>query len=279
MTDRRISSAAELALPALAELFTEGFRGYLLPMRFTTEALAERICAEHIDLSSSRVLWNGQARAGIAFVARRGRVSRLAAMGIAPEARGQGAGGALLGLVLDDARARRDEKMRLEVFEPNAAARALYEHRGFRLVRRLVGYEGHQLERAAAALEELDPASFSQVLPSDDGLPWQLERASLAAPPSSARCFTLQRKSFAYLSGIAGQVAWLRGIYTLPAERRRGHGRKLLAALAAHFPAQRLSVPAIFPEGLGAPFFAALGFVPGALTQLELALDLTPGSR
>jgi GNAT superfamily N-acetyltransferase len=274
----RIDSAAELALPALAALFTDGFRHYLLPMSFTAASLAERICAEHIDLSASRVLFRGTTPAGLALIARRGRVCRLAAMGIIPEARAQGVGSVLVARILDDARARNDTRVRLEVFEANGPARALYDRFGFRQVRRLVGYEG-TLHPLAAQLEELDPAHFSQLLPPDEALPWQLERASLAAPPTGARCFSLERKSFAYLSGIAGQIAWLRGIFTLPQERRRGHAKRLLQGLAAHFPAQRLAVPPLLPEGLAAPFFTAIGFGHGALTQLELALDLPPQSR
>ena len=276
--DLRIDSAAELALPALADLFTEGFRHYLLPMQFTAATLAERICAEQIDLAASRVLYQGAKPAGLALIARRGRVCRLAAMGIVPEARAKGVGKMLVHRVLDDARARGDSRMRLEVFEANAPARALYERCGFKLVRRLVGYEG-PIEPLAAPLEELDPASFSRVLPPDDGLPWQLERASLAAPPTGARCFTLERKSFAYLSATTGQVAWLRGLFTPPEERRRGHARRLVQALAALFPAQRIAVPPLLPEGLAAPFFAAIGLAPGGLSQLELALDLPAASR
>src|SRR4051794_20359074 len=103
--DRRIDSAAALTLPELAALFTEGFSGYLLPMHFTAEALAERICAEHIDVAASRVLWvragdpANEKPAGIALIARRGRVCRLAAMGIAPGQRSQGAGRDLLAAV------------------------------------------------------------------------------------------------------------------------------------------------------------------------------------
>jgi GNAT superfamily N-acetyltransferase len=272
MAALRIESAKTLPLPALADLFTEGFRDYLLPMHFSAEALAERVCAEHIDLALSRVLFAEATPSGLALVARRGRVSRLAAMGIAPAVRGKGAGHALLRAVLEDARARGDARMRLEVFESNAPARALYEHAGFSRVQRLVGHEG-RVEPRASPLEEMDPASFSRLLPSDDGLPWQLERASLAAPPSSARCFSLDGLSFAYLSGIAGQVAWLRGIFTLPEARRRGHARRLLQALAALLPGKRLSVPPLLPEGLAEPFFRAAGFEPGALTQLELALQ------
>jgi GNAT superfamily N-acetyltransferase len=274
MDDLRIDTAAELTLPALAQLFTDGFRHYLLPMHFTAAGLAERICAEHIDLAASRILWSGSTPSGLALIARRGRTSRLAAMGIIPEARAQGIGRKLVARILDDARARGDARMRLEVFEANAPARALYERSGFRLLRRLTGYEGTSIAPQAATLIELDPAHFSQLLPPDDSLPWQLERASLAAPPTGARCFTLERKSFAYVSGVAGQVAWLRGLFTLPEERRRGHALRLVKALAAHFPGQRVSVPPLLPEGLLAPFFTAAGFAPSALSQLEMALDL-----
>ncbi|HEX4384653.1 MAG TPA: GNAT family N-acetyltransferase [Myxococcales bacterium] len=270
----RIDTAAELTLPALAQLFTDGFRHYLLPMNFTAAALAERVCAEHIDLAASRIFWSGNTPSGLALIARRGRVSRLAAMGIIPEARAQGVGRKLVARILEDARARGDARMRLEVFESNAPARALYERSGFSLVRRLIGYEGASIAPMAAPLEELDPARFSQVLPPDDSLPWQLERASLAAPPTGARCFTLEQKAFAYVSGVTGQVAWLRGLFTLPGERRRGHALRLVKALAAHFPEQRVSVPPLLPEGLAAPFFTAAGFGPGALSQLEMAQDL-----
>jgi GNAT superfamily N-acetyltransferase len=275
MDNRRIGSAAELSLHALADLFGEGFREYLLPMRVTAPALAERIAADQIDLAASRVLFAEGKPAALALIARRGSVSRLAAMGVAPSLRGQGAGKELVEAVLSDARSRGDLRMRLEVLELNTPARALYERRGFRRVRRLVGYEGAFEERPLAPqLRELDPAAFSRLPFVDEGLPWQLERASLAAPPAGARCFSLDDRAFAYVSGAQGQVAWVRGLFVDPAERRRGWGKRIVQALAAVFPAHRISVPPLVPEGLAAPFFAALGFSPAAFSQLELAIDL-----
>ena len=134
MDENRIESAADLRLTELAEIFTAGFAGYVIPMRMTPAALAQRIAAEDVDLEASRVLRRGADRVGLALVARRGWVSRVAAMGIRPEARGQGVGRALLERLLEDARARGDRRIRLEVFESNATARQLYERGGFRIV-------------------------------------------------------------------------------------------------------------------------------------------------
>jgi ribosomal protein S18 acetylase RimI-like enzyme len=279
MNDWRIASAVELGMPALAALYSEGFRHPLLPMQLTAGTLTERLCAESVDLAVSRVLWSVESPLGLALVARRGSSCRLAALGVIPEARGQGAGRTLLSQVLDDARERGDRAMRLEVFEANVPARSLYERCGFQVARRLLGYEGHQIVALPAALEELDPASFSPLLTRDDSLPWQLQPASFAAKSSTARCFTLARKSFAYLSAVGKKVAFLRGLFTPPGERGRGHAGRLLRALVAHFPEQRISVPPLLPEGFAQPFLDSVGFVRGALTQLELVQELLPSAR
>lgn len=303
MSERRIGSAKDLTLAALAELFVEGFRDHVLPMRMTVEQLSERIGHEQIDLAASRILWEADEPSALALVARRGRVSRLAALGVVPRIRRTGAGRALVDAVVGDARERGDLRMRLEVFEVNARARALYEQAGFRIVQRLVGYDGpgprapplgrraddqhgdrrdddqRGSDRTAPpelleGFTEVERTAFGEVLPVLPGLPWQLERASLAVPPSSARCFTQDGCAFAYLSGVLGQVAWVRGIFTIPDGRRKGHARRLVRGLAALFAEQRLSFPPLVPEGLAASFFASAGFVRSPLTQLELSIEL-----
>ncbi len=64
----------------------------------------------------------------------------LAAMGVAPAARGRGLGAALLDAALKTAAAMGARRMFLEVAEGNLAAIALYESRGFRRVGRRAGY-------------------------------------------------------------------------------------------------------------------------------------------
>src|SRR2546430_9100438 len=87
-----IRSAALCPLSGLAELFTAGVAGYVIPMKMSADALAERVANEDIDLALSRVVVRGGDELGLALIARRGRESRLAAMGIRAEARSAGAG-------------------------------------------------------------------------------------------------------------------------------------------------------------------------------------------
>lgn len=270
------SSAADYPLSQLAGLFTASFAGYLVPMEMSVDALAERVASEDIHLASSLVLLSGDKHAGLGLMARRGRTSRVAAMGLVPERRGQGAGRVLLEQLLAGARARGDLRVLLEVFESNAPARALYEHAGFRRTARLVGYEAKQPPARAADLREIDAAEFAaQMGRADPGpLPWQLQAASLAAPPASARCFTLEDKAFVYLSAISEARLTIRGVLTLPEHRRRGWASRLIGGLAARFPGRAMAVPQLIPEHLGAEFFAAGGFSPVPLALLEMALPL-----
>lgn len=55
---------------------------------------------------------------------------------VAPEARGQGVGSALLDAIAAEARARGFREVRLDVVDENLRARALYERRGYRAVGR-----------------------------------------------------------------------------------------------------------------------------------------------
>lgn len=269
-------SAAEYPLSRLADLFTASFAGYLVPMEMSVDGLAERVAAEDIHLASSRVLLREGEPAGLGLLARRGWVGRVAAMGLLPEVRGKGAGRALLAELVAGARARGDHRLLLEVFESNAPARALYEHAGFRTTTLLVGYDAKRPQARPADLREIDPAEFARRMdPADTGpLPWQLQASTLAAPPATARCFTLEDKSFAYLSGISEKTLTVRGVLTLRGHRRQGWATRLLGGLAARFPGRALAVPQLIPERLGAEFFAACGFSRTPLSLLEMELPL-----
>ena len=276
MPTLRIVSAAELRLDELAALFTDAFAGYLVPVTVSAAAFAERVCAESIDLSSSVVMLR-EAPVALALVARRGRESRLASMGVIPSARRTGAAAALLARVLDDARARGDRWLRLEVFETNLPARALYERAGFRPLARLVGYEGDAIVKQAAPLVEVDACELGRRVARDLPpleLPWQLEPTSLMVPPSTAHAFTVDGSAMVLVSQVGPERAWLRALHTLPAERRRGHATRLVGALAAQLHPRTLVFSALYPENLASDVFARLGFRRAELAQLEMALAL-----
>jgi ribosomal-protein-alanine N-acetyltransferase len=74
--------------------------------------------------------------------------AELANLAVATEARGRGIGGVLLDAAIDAARAEGCAAMHLEVRESNAAARALYESRGFEQVGRRRRYYRAPVEDA-----------------------------------------------------------------------------------------------------------------------------------
>ncbi|MEV4616999.1 GNAT family N-acetyltransferase [Kitasatospora sp. NPDC049258] len=60
-------------------------------------------------------------------------IRQIQGLGVLPEARGQGVGDALVEAACAAARAEGARRMTLRVLGPNAAARRLYERRGFRI--------------------------------------------------------------------------------------------------------------------------------------------------
>jgi ribosomal protein S18 acetylase RimI-like enzyme len=268
--------ATDFSLTTLADLFTRAFEGYLVPVFVTAENLAERVRSEHIDLFASRVAVREGVGVGLALVARRGRRSRLGAMGVTRAARGTRVGKGLLDLVVQEATARGDRTLCLEVFEANAGALELYRRSGFRTARRLVGYDDRGIEAEARPILDLDPDAFGRAMAGDPGLdlPWQLSPDTLAFACTRTRVVTLDGHAWVNLVPSTEGVLTIRGIYTEPNWRRRGCARALLHSVRAAYPGRAIHVPALVPEGAGEAFFRALGFVTSWEAQLEMTRDL-----
>jgi ribosomal protein S18 acetylase RimI-like enzyme len=91
---------------------------------------------DSVDLSASRVLVADEEPSGIALITRRGRTSRLAAMGISEGLRGRAAGTWLMEKLIREACERQDREMVLEVIEGNEPAVRLFQNYGFQTIRR-----------------------------------------------------------------------------------------------------------------------------------------------
>lgn len=83
--------------------------------------------------------------------------SELGNVAVAPEARGLGAGGALVDAVLGRVRARGARECFLEVRESNEDAQSVYRRRGFVVVGRRRGYYDKPREDALVMRLELEP--------------------------------------------------------------------------------------------------------------------------
>ena len=274
-----VMSASSFSLDALTGLFNRGFTGYLFPVHMTSEALSHRIRTEDVDLHASKVGLKDGEPSGFALVARRGCRSRLAAMGVAVEARRQGLGQLLLGSILMDAKNRQgggDRWMRLEVFEDTIAARALYESAGFQVLRRLVGRTLRFPIAHAASLDLHDTPMWKHVVSTEEiDLPWQLEPETLAVLGAPARVASLGGKAWALIHGTSNDMLVLRGLYVRPEHRRQHLATRLIAALATMHPGQAIHFPPLLPESMGAAFFDHLGFQVDAMNQVEMGITFS----
>jgi uncharacterized protein YdhG (YjbR/CyaY superfamily)/ribosomal protein S18 acetylase RimI-like enzyme len=280
---------AEHTSTEVAAALTRSFEGYLVPIQMTAQAYERRFRGEDLDPFASRVYSAGGSDApiGLVLVARRGWTSRIAAMGLAPEARGQGLGRRLLSEAVEEARARGDRAVLLEVIEQNTPAVRLYASFGFQAARRLFGYRKERRESTAPppdpqdVLSELDPLDFSRIAAreGDRDLPWMLAAETLSAASHPARAFHLEGRAFALISDPGSEMIALSALVVPRAERRQGLGSRLVRALEAAFPGKTWGVSAIVPEDLAPGFFPKLGWERQKLNQFEMRLELVePGN-
>jgi GNAT superfamily N-acetyltransferase len=269
--------ASNYPLADLAQILNRGFEAYFVPIEFNPVTFLNMVHKDDIDLTSSRVLLVEEQTCGIALIAHRStlQASRLAAMGIAEEARGKGAGSWLMEVLVQEARQRNDREMVLEVIEQNEPAVKLYLKSGFQTVRRLIGFEHREAEeREKSALYQIDLREMGRLV-SQHGLPdlpWQLSGESIARlnPPACA-----YRKGQAYVavSSVEAEHVVIWSLLVEQEARGRGFGTDLLKSLIAQYTGRTWHVPAILPEELGKVFERA-GFEREELSQWQMRLSL-----
>jgi ribosomal protein S18 acetylase RimI-like enzyme len=261
-------------LEPTAALANRGFSDYFVPVSLTAASILAMVRQDSVDPTASRVVLLDDQPAGVAFIARRGWTSRLAAMAVVPEARRRGVGEGCVRHLLAEARARGERAMTLEVIEQNDGAARLYTRCGFGRHDRLVGYEGRPVVAAAEPTVAVDIRDVSRALiahgPPD--LPWQLSGETLAqaAPPAAAY---RNEHAWVAISDPAAPTVTVRAIVTVPHARRRGVASALLGAVVAQHPGRTWRVGPIWPEALGG-LFERLGLRRSSLTQLQMTIAL-----
>ena len=271
------ASIADHGLAASAEVLTSGFKGYFVPIVFTSSSLLGMVRCDSVDATLSCVALADGEPVGAALVARRGWTARVAAMGIVAAARRRGVARAIMGHVLGAAKARGDRAVELEVIDQNTPAIALYEDLGFKPLRRLVGYEGGVTVNATAAppLEPMDIVELARLVTVHglDDLPWQLSGPTLAqqgSPNVALRC----GPSAVLVSDPSAPTITIRALVSERAARQRGHALALLDALFARHPDKQWRVNPLWPEET-ARIFGKVGLVPTALRQWHMRAGVT----
>ena len=272
-----LQPASDHTLPDLVQTLNRGFEKYLVPIHLNVSQFLTMVRKDSIDLTSSRVLLVDGNPSGIALIARRGWSCRLAAMGIALEWRGLGAGTWFMNKLIREARQRGDRKMVLEVIEQNDAAVRLYEKFEFQTVRRLIGL----IRREAVELEdgELDEMDVRKIgaLISQHGLadlPWQLSGETIAQMTPPVRAF-YKDAAYIVLSNLDADHVVIWSLLVEPESRGKNLGTKLLKQVIANHRGKTWHVPAIHPEESGVVFERA-SFEREELSQWQMQLPLAP---
>jgi ribosomal protein S18 acetylase RimI-like enzyme len=273
-----VSSAVNVTISEQCELFNRAFKGYIAgDAHFTPESFARFLGMGGIDLWLSQVVYMGDDCVGFALIARQGWTSRLAGMGVVPEAKGQGVGKWFMRQLVEQAQARGDQRFILEVFEQNMPAVRVYESVGFRVIERLIGYSlDNPLGEAANDFEDVDILDVARLLTqySAKDLAWQASGSSLASigPPNVGKCLD---QAYIVISNPEQPTIRIWGIVTPAEYQNQKRAQRLIRALFAKYPGKQWSVPQICPETIGERVLEKVGFQCEELNQFHMAMDLT----
>lgn len=268
--------ASEFTISQIAELLTRGFEGYFVPINITAPVFMTMMRRDSIDLNETRILHKDDEPIGVGLIARRGWTSRLAAMGIISTARNGGAGTWAMGQLIEEARARGDHEMLLEVIAQNTAGVKLYEKVGFKKIRRLAGYklENPQPAQSENELQEIDIQEAAKMVTYHGlkDLPWQLSGISIAhhAPPSRAFRFN---DSYCVISNPQVEHVSISSVLIDAQGGEAATGVELMRALFARFPNKVWHVSPIYPEEM-AGLFEQVGMVREEISQWQMSLKL-----
>jgi ribosomal protein S18 acetylase RimI-like enzyme len=271
--------ASNYSIPELVDLLNRGFEEYFIPIYFNNDMFSNMLRKDGINLADSRVLIADDQECGIGLIASRQalHVSRVAAMGIAKEARGKGAGSWLMKELIDDASDRGDREMVLEVIEQNEPAVKLYRKHGFESMRRLVGFslkDREVLRKEGGKLREIDLDKMGLLI-SQYGLPdlpWQLSGESITQTNPALYAFC-KGQAYIVISNPEAEHVVIWSLLVEPEARGKGLGIDMLKRVIAQHPGKMWHVPAIFPEGLE-NVFAGAGFKKEDLSQWQMRLKL-----
>jgi ribosomal protein S18 acetylase RimI-like enzyme len=275
---------AECTAAQVADALTRCFEGYVEPVNVDAQEYECRFRQENLDPFASRVYSQDARPVAVLLVARRDWTSRIAAMAVAPEARGRGFGKRIMHGAIREAVERGDRSVLLEVFEHNSPAVNLYKGLGFDPLRRLVGYHrgpGVGAPNGADTLSELDPLDFARLVSreGEPGLPWMLAAETLSATVSPARAYHLDHHAYALIRDPGAEVITLTALVVPRVDRRKDWGTRLMRSLYAAFADRAWSIPQIVPEELAPAFFMRCGWELQGTNQLEMVLELPRSSE
>jgi GNAT superfamily N-acetyltransferase len=272
----RQMNLTECPASLIVQAFNEGYAGYMVPVAMDVVGFERRFRAENLDPMASALWLHGERPAAILLVARRGRISRVAGLGVAPDWRGRGLGRAAMVWAIQAARDRHDRWLELEVIASNTAAKALYAQQGFRALGALHGYDlddGYGF--VPTALRRVDPFQAAQMAGrfAEGDLPWPQHPVGMAARTDPTYGLVGQGEDIVALLEPSPGALRLTAL-ALSTQITPEQAQAFTAALRVHAAGRPVRAPALFAPDHGARFFAAGGWQKTALEQIWMRHDL-----
>ena len=177
--------------------------------------------------------------------------------------------------LIEEARARGEKEMLLEVIEQNTAGVKLYRKVGFETVRRLVGYKLENPQgKSKGKIEEIDIRNLAKLISAHGlkDLPWQLSGETIAQHTPPSRAYRLD-DAYCLISNPEAEQVVISSVLVKAGSRGAGLSPVLMRAVFSRFPNKVWHVPAIFPEEMS-PIFEEVGMKREELSQLQMALKL-----
>lgn len=253
----RLVPAVEVPHAERAALWNEAFSDYFAPARFTAESLTRFEQGFSLDLAGSQVALDGERPVAFAMLGIRESRGWVGGMGVIPSARRRGHGERVMRGVMESARRRGLEVLRLEVLVQNAPAIPLYEGLGFRTLRCLDVWDRAADVPAPAATGErsrampIEEARAFATSARAERAPWQRELAAALAAFPDLRALASADRSAVAIFRVAPESIGLLELVGAPAagteSRTRGFD-SVLGSIFATFPG-RLTRLLNLPEG------------------------------
>lgn len=285
MHDIQFVSAAEVLPTRRAQLITQAYADYYVPMRLTAEQMGAMDRLYDIDLQRSVVAQSGAGVVGMALLAVRGDQGWITGVGVLPAFRRRGLGGALITRLIAAAAQIGLRQIMLEVIVENEPARRLYTAVGFKETRELLIWRRRADADALPIPEErLVQAPADVLLSYFDGwhsqpLTWQRSAATLALMETAGRLKGYRLDwhgapaAYCLISGQRESIS-LMDIGIDPLTGIMAPGRILLQALSHLYWGQALTISNVPADDPLNRVLAALRFLV-TTRQVEMRLDLT----
>jgi len=271
-----IVPAYEVPFPEQAKVFNAAFAGYVGgSFELTPATLVSFASLQGIDLCYSRFARDRSGEfVSFGYISRTGTFPRLAGMGTVAQARRAGAAGFVLSALIQDAQARGDKAMILEVIEQNPPAVMLYQAHRFHSLTRLFGWRGNHdpADTVKSKAREISIQEALQLPTRWDypDLPWQISRYAVAKIVG-ARAYALNDVAIVIGDPKTAPIR-LHGFPGFDGQNWEAL-RDLTSAVLAQFPKQEFHGISVFPEQFGTGLFEPLKFRKEKISQFLMRKD------